>query len=411
MPVSDRLHSALATALAVALTLALREMVLRERRYARLSRAHRLLLIAVLAVRPAAAVSRAAPATPRLLPGALGSVCGFENPEDVAFVPAASLLLVSQMRHPGIAAGGSLAALPLGPGGEPAAPPRRLWPPEDPGSAPAAGPIAGHPACTSPPDAARFAPHGIAVGAPGPDGEIPVAAVGHQVREAIELFALRGAGESAALRWTGCVPMPANATGNDVWLDEEGSVWVTNYQPAVGGLRGLYYTIAGGLGLSTGEVLRWRSESWETIAGTRGPNPNGLLLMPRTGTLAVAFTGSGRIGLRPLGAEARDVEVGGHPDNLALSARGTVLVAVHTSGLAMLRCRFGALPCASPWELMEIDPATGVASQLFGHDGSLVGGVSSVAEVGERLYFGAVFDDRIGLLVQGPAAARRSAGR
>jgi hypothetical protein len=79
-----------------------------------------------------------------------------------------------------------------------------------------------------------------------------------------------------------------------------------------------------------------------------------------------------------------------------------VLVAVHTSGLAMLRCRFGALPCRSPWELMEVDPATGTASQRFAHDGSLLGGVSSVAEVGERLYFGAVFDDRIGLLVQGP---------
>jgi hypothetical protein len=373
-------------------------------------RPHRLwLLAAVLAL----ACSRGEPRGPcdaEPPPGALGSVCGFENPEDVEFVPAASLLLVSQMRHPGIAAGGSLAALPLGSGGEPAAPPRRLWPPADPGAAgpTAAGPIAGHPACTSPPDASGFAPHGIAVGAPGPDGEIPVAAVGHQLREAIELFALRGAGESASLRWTGCVPMPAGATGNDVWLDEEGSVWVTNYQPAVGGLRGLYYTIAGGLGLSTGEVLRWSAESWETIAGTRGANPNGLLLMPRIATLAIAFTGSGRIGLRPLRAEARDVEVGGHPDNLALSARGTILVDVHSSGLAMLRCRFGALPCRSPWELVEIDPATGDASQRFRHDGSLVGGVSSVAEAGRRLYFGAVFDDRIGTLV---LAGAEAAGR
>jgi hypothetical protein len=374
-----------------------------------LSRAHRLLLLGALAV----ACSRGEPRGPchdAPPPGAIGSVCGFENPEDVAFVPAASLLLVSQMRHPGIAAGGSLAALPLGPGGEPAARPRKLWPPEASSLAGQTGAalVAGHPGCTRPPDAARFAPHGIAVGAPGPDGEVAVAAVGHQVREAIELFALSGAGQSASLRWTGCVPLPSNATGNDVWLDEQGSVWVTNYQPAVGGLRGLYYTIAGGLGLATGEVLRWRAESWETIAGTRGPNPNGLLLMPRTEALAVAFTGSGKVGLRPLGAEARDVEVGAHPDNLALGAGDTLLVAVHTSGLAMLRCRFGALPCRSPWELVEIDPAAGAASRRFRHDGSLVGGVSSVAEAGERLYFGAVFDDRIGMLV---LAGAEAAGR
>jgi hypothetical protein len=374
-----------------------------------LSRGRRRLLLALLA----AACSRGEPrgdCDPAPPPGVLGSVCGFSNPEDVAFAPAASLLLVSQMRHSAKDPAGALVGLALGPGGEPAPPPRRLWPPQAPSSADAAaaGPVAGDPGCTRPPDAAGFAPHGIAVGAPGAGGEIPVAVVGHRAREAIELFALAGAGESAALRWTGCVPMPANATGNDVWLDDEGALWVTHYQPAQGGLRGLYYTIAGGLGLPTGEVLRWRSQSWETVAGTRGPNPNGLLVTP-DGTLAIAFTGSGRVGLRPLGAAARDLDVGPHPDNLALGARASVLVAVHTSGFAMLRCRFGALPCASPWELVEIDPASGAVSRRFAHDGSLLGGVSSVAEVGERLYFGAVFDDRIGVLVPpGAEAAGRA---
>ena len=49
---------------------------------------------------------------------------------------------------------------------------------------------------------------------------------------------------------------------------------------------------------------------------------------------------------------------------------------------------------------MEVDPATGRASERFAHDGSLVGGVSSAAEAGERLYLGAIFDDRIGVLVR-----------
>jgi hypothetical protein len=123
--------------------------------------------------------------------------------------------------------------------------------------------------------------------------------------------------------------------------------------------------------------------------------------MPGGAALAVAFTGSGEIGLVPLpphGEPVREVEVGGHPDNLSLGSRGTLLALVHSSGLASLRCRFGALPCTSPWRLMEIDPVTGLASQRFAHDGSLIGGVASVAEVGPRLYFGAVFDDRIGVL-------------
>lgn len=342
----------------------------------------------------------------------LGTLCGFSNPEDVAYAPAASLLLVSQMRHPGDTAGGSLAALSLGPEGEPVASPRRLWPPAEATREAETRGSAGGSICTAPPDAARFAPHGLAAGEVGPAGEIRVAVVGHGVREAVELFALRGMGEAAALRWTGCVPLPENAVGNDVWLDEAGSIWVTNYQPALGGLRGLYHTVAGGLGLPTGEVLRWRSSpsslssashssGWESVPGTRGANPNGLVLMPGGAELAVAFTGSGRVGLRPLaasGGPAREIEVGGHPDNLTLSSRGTLLVLVHSSGLASLRCRFGALPCASPWKLMEIEPVAGLASERFAHDGSLVGGVASVAEVGKRLYFGAIFDDRIGVL-------------
>jgi hypothetical protein len=371
-------------------------------------------------------------------PGALGTLCGFSNPEDVAFAPAASLLLVSQMRHPGETAGGSLAALHLGPEGEAMASPRRLWPPPDgaleagqgrrlrrPRSeakpsearAPAkAGSSDGDASCTGPPDAARFAPHGLAVGEPGPDGEIRLAVVGHGAREAVELFALRGAGESATLQWTGCVPLPENAVGNDVWLDPRGDLWVTNYQPALGGLRGFYHTVAGGLGLPTGEVLRWRasqasrsaspSAGWESVPGTRGANPNGLLLMPGEAELAVAFTGSGSLRLQPLapgGGRAREVELGGHPDNLTLSSRAKLLAAVHSSGLASLGCRFGALPCTSPWKLMEIDPVAGSATQRFAHDGSLLGGVASVAEAGERLYFGAIFDDRIGVLRQAPA--------
>ena len=361
-----------------------------------------LLLAAALALACGGGEPRG-PCQPAPPPGSLGTVCGFENPEDVAWVPAAQLLLVSQMRHADAAAGGSLAALTLGAAGEPMAPPRRLWPPSMAAAERGTLPTSGDPACSDPPDPARFSPHGLAAGAPAPDGEIPVAVVGHGVREAVELFALRGAGEAATLRWKGCVPLPGNSTGNDVWLGEDGGLWVTNYQPALGGLRGLYYMIVGGLGLPTGEVLRWRSSSWESVPGTRGANPNGLVLMPGGESLAVAFTGAGSVGLRPLGpgdGPARDTKVGGHPDNLTLSSRATLLVVVHSSGLASLRCRFGALPCASPGQLIEIDPATGVASERFSHDGSGIGGLASVAEVGDRLYFGAVYDDRIGLLIE-----------
>jgi hypothetical protein len=339
------------------------------------------------------------PCEPAPTPGQLGSVCGFENPEDLAFVPTAGVLLVSQMRHPG-GGGGSLAALVLGAAGEPVGAPRRLWPPPAGAGAADGATGVGDPACTQPPAADRFAPHGLALGGPAAGGELPVAVVGHGAREAVELFALRGAGEAAALRWTGCVPLPPHAIGNDVVLAADGGLLVTNYQPALGGLRGLYYTVAGGLGYPTGEVLRWRGGRWEPVPGTRGANPNGLLVLPGGARLAVAFSGARALALRPLGPEggaARDLALDGHPDNLAWSARGTLLVPLHTSGFGFLRCRFGRGPCASPWTLLEVDPANGKAASRLVHDGRELGAVSSVAEVGERLYLGAVFDDRIGL--------------
>jgi hypothetical protein len=95
----------------------------------------------------------------------------------------------------------------------------------------------------------------------------------------------------AALDWLGCVPLPPNAVGNDVLIGANAALWVANHQPALTGLRGLFYTIAGGLGLPTGEVLRWQptaagradsapSLGWKAVPGTRRPNPNGLLLAP-----------------------------------------------------------------------------------------------------------------------------------
>jgi hypothetical protein len=62
-----------------------------------------------------------------------------------------------------------------------------------------------------------------------------------------------------------------------------------------------------------------------------------------------------------------------------------------------LLCALGRLPCRTGWSIFEIDPASLRATLLLHHDGSVVGGVASAAEFDGRFYFGAVFDDRIGV--------------
>ncbi len=339
-------------------------------------------------------------------PGSVGSICGFANPEDVEAVPAAGLLIVSQMRRG--SSGGSLAALalaalPLDPGAQKHTRPRRLWPSGDQRRDRSTAAPLGEPSCTEPPAADVFAPHGLSSAATDIPGVVRIAVVGHGGREAIELFDLTGAGDSAALSWRGCVPLPPGTTGNDVSLAADGEIVVSNYMPQMGGWRGLYHTLKSGLGFNTGDVMAWRSgQGWRHLTGTAAPAPNGVLVTPDGATVFYAETGSGRVSRVPragaaAGSTAEHVVIGGNPDNLSLSPRGTILAATHTDGAAFLLCAFGRVPCRTGWSLFEIDPATLHARQLLHHDGSVVGAVASAAEVDGRTYFGAVFDDRIGV--------------
>jgi hypothetical protein len=335
-------------------------------------------------------------------PGVVGSVCGFRNPEDVAAVPAAGILLVSQMRHDDSEGGGSLAALPLAADGRPDGPPRQLWPAPEPDAAAAGSGGAGEEHCTTPPPPERFAPHGLAVGMPRADGSIPVAVVAHGPREAVELFTLTPAADGPHLVWSGCVPLPARTTGNDVALAPDGSLLVTNYTPRSDGPAALYYAVRSGLGLATGDVLAWsRDAGWAHVSGTATAYPNGIARAREGGDVYLAETGTGRIAklalAPPTASELGSAQIGGHPDNLAWSSRGSLLAVTHSSGLAFLACAFGRRPCRSAWSLFEIDPEELVARELLHCDGAALGGVASVTEASGRYYFGAVFGDRIGV--------------
>jgi len=337
-------------------------------------------------------------------PGVVGSVCGFRNPEDIALVVSARILLVSQMRHDDAEDGGSIAALALSVDGAPAGAPRTLWPPDPPEQQAVAAEdgAVGEAHCTQPPPAKRFAPHGIAVGLPRADGSLPVAVVAHDPREAVELFELAPTAGGHRLRWSGCIPLPPGATGNDVALFPDGSLLVTNYTPRGEGLAAIYYALRSGLGLTTGDVLAWtRGGGWAHVSGTAAAYPNGIARSPDGAGFYLAETGTGRIAAFALSASAAtelgSVAIGGHPDNLAWSPRGPLLAVIHTSGPAFLLCAIGRRPCRSAWSLFEIDPEELVARERLRCDGAAVGSAASVAEVSGRFYFGAVFGDRIGV--------------
>jgi hypothetical protein len=310
----------------------------------------------------------------------LGSVCGFENPEDVDFSPASKLVLVSQFRALG--RGGWLAGLTPG-----ASAPRRLWP--LPASRAEPDGSRGDPACT-PPDPALFYPHGIFV-----DAKNDLYVVNHGGRNSIEVFAIRGDGDAATLVWRGCMVLPAGTSGNDVAVAADGSVVVSNYASAV---DSLVDNVKIGLGWITGDVLLWRAGSgWSHVPGTAASAANGVALSPDGRTLYYAETGARRFVRIALdGSDRAEVPVPGGPDNLSWTPRGTLYLASHTSTFAFLACLIGPA-CRSSWVLLEIDPAEMRVDEVLTHDGSLVGAVSSARQVGALVYLGAVFGDRIGV--------------
>ncbi len=306
------------------------------------------------------------------------------------------VLLISEMRRG--PDGGLIAALPLDPALQKAAAPRRLWPAGDQQAGGHA--LAGDSACTVPPNPQAFAPHGLTSAPSDRPGVVRVAVVAHGQREAIELFDLTGSGDAAALTWTGCVPLPLHTVGNDVSIASDGEIIVSNYMPAMQGWWGLYYTLKGGVGFNTGDVMGWTpGRGWRHLSGTSAPSPNGVLVSPDGTAVFYAETGSGKVSrvARDGTGIPQQVSIGGNPDNLSLSPRGTILAATHTDGAAFLLCAFGRQPCRTGWSIFEIDPASLHATLLLHHDGSAVGGVASAAEVDGRFYFGAVFDDRIGV--------------
>ncbi|MEW6270136.1 MAG: SMP-30/gluconolactonase/LRE family protein [Thermodesulfobacteriota bacterium] len=234
------------------------------------------LLAALLAAALAACAS--APRGPCNQAQPLGSVCGFDNPEDVAYSAASELLVVSQFRMLG--RGGSLAGLTPG-----ADAPRALWPSPD--AVVEADGSLGETGCAAP-DPALFHPHGIFV-----DARNDLYVVNHGGRESIEMFSIRGSGGAATLAWRGCIVLPDGAAGNDVAVGPDGSIVVSNYLPAVDSVWG---NVKIGLGMRTGDVIRWRRDGgWAHVPNTGASAANGVALSFDGETLFYAETGASRL--------------------------------------------------------------------------------------------------------------------
>jgi hypothetical protein len=318
----------------------------------------------------------------------LGTICGFDHPEDLEAVPAAGVLLASGMWQ-----GAGLHAVSLAELATPDPRPWRIWPPPK-GAGPATAPEpAGEPGCTAPPRNDVFSAHGLGARLLA-DGTPRVAVVNHGGRESVELFDLAGRGREARLVWRGCVTLPPDLLGNDVALAPDGEIVVTNFVPRVSQPRLWFEIAAAALGFESGEVLAWHPQrGWRAIPGSRGAGPNGIVLSPDGATVYFAENGGDRIVRLPrAGGEPSWIDVGHNVDNLSWD--GAKLLAVtHLGGPgAILEA------CLMDWAIVEADPATRSARRVFAHDGEVLCGATSALRLGDRIYVGSMNETRIGVL-------------
>jgi hypothetical protein len=323
-------------------------------------------------------------------PDALGTICGFDHPEDLEVVAHAGVVLASGLRD-----GAGLWAISIDEldGADPR--PWRIWPGDSPEATPAA-PI-GAPDCSEPPDPARFHAHGLTARADPRSDRATLAVVSHGGREAVELFELRGEGRSLALAWRGCVPLPPGLMGNDVGIAPDGEIVVTNFVPLRQGLELRFVLAKAAFGFETGELLTWRRDrGWRSLPGTRGAGPNGMLLSPDGRFVYYAENGRDRIVRVPREGASPErpptyAEVGGNPDNVSWTDDGRILAVVHTGGIEA-----AFEPCLMKWALWEIDPATLAARERLRHDGAALCGATSAAFVGDRYLIGSMSETRVG---------------
>jgi hypothetical protein len=317
-------------------------------------------------------------------PAGLSTLCGFAKPEDVQFIRSKSVVIVSEQGWQAPRSGGSISVVGVDAKTLRLTKKTTLWPNAN---AKSTLKLLGDPSCREPP-MEMFSPHGLS--ALERRSGVRLAILNHGDREAVELFELRGSGDTLSLSWQGCVPLPPDTAGNDVAIHPDGRLFVTNYIPSTRDIRALLSVAAAMRGEITGDALEWSPKrGWRHLPHTAGAMPNGILLDARHERLFVAELGKQRIlefTLQRDGTVVRRAEFAFRdtPDNLNWTERRTILVAGQTR------------KDGKQWSVAEIDLKSGTVRSLFEAQ-TAIHSVTAATDIGGGIVFGSTGDQRIAI--------------
>jgi hypothetical protein len=317
--------------------------------------------------------------------------CRFSNPEDLVVAPSGTEIIVSQYSDMAGSRAGSLVAYdpatgliqPLFPNAG-AIDPTEGWGEIDCG----------------PPEAERFAPHGIDH-ATLVTGEEVLYVVNHGGRESVEMFEIVA---PTGLVWRGCVVAPEDGFFNDVVVLRSGEFRVTQMYPR--SANPMWTLLRMQLSdYAPGFVYHWSPVfGFERMPGSEAQFANGLAQSPDESTLFVNSYIGGEVikvdvqtGTR-VGSAAVD-----SPDNVTWSPTGELLVASHIASISdALACgEIETGSCGFPFRIVAIDPGTMRQRTILEHAGPPMGAATVALPFGDKLYLGTFAGDRI---TQAPGA-------
>jgi hypothetical protein len=311
-------------------------------------------------------------ATPCTPVGDIRFLCYMASPEDLAVVPGAEWVIASGNRETGrlhlisVRQKTSTILFPT------PAPRERLD-------------RKAYPGCPGPldlknPDA--FRAHGLYL-EPGQNGAHTLLVVHHGTRESIEVFELNVTATPPALTWTGCAVAPPKFSFNSVVALPGGGFAATNS--------------------SAGDVWQYQAATgWTQVPGSEGTAANGLEISRDGQWLFIngwAEEKLTRLSRNQTPVRKDVIKLGFRPDNIRMSADGSVLFAAgHTDkdGKSISGPRD---PLSESSNVARIDPQSLEFRRIFQH-ANIPGFVATTTaiQIGNELWLGAQRGDRVAYL-------------
>jgi len=314
--------------------------------------------------------------------GRVHYLCGPRNVEDFVQVKGTGWIIASGMTGPGQPAG-QLYLIDSR---------ARTWKPLTPDvSGPARAPYG---ACPGAPDPAKLAPHGVALRqGEGPRPTLYV--VNHGGRESIEVFEVDSPAAHPALRWIGCVVLPAGASGNAVASLPGGGFVATKFQTA--GDPQAFEKMADLV--KDGLLYEWDPKTgFSPIPGSEMSGANGVEVSPDGKWIFANAWPEQRVIRFRRGSDAapRSVKLDFLPDNIRWGLDGQLLVAGQASDIKSLLKPCAKASCPHGWTVVALDPVSLKVTPVVHIEGTDAFSDATVGvQVGHELWVGTYRGDRI----------------